>query len=613
VRATQAGRLPHLKPPAPGGARGVLAMDAATRASLEILRARDSDGPTLMQAVDRTLTAGGARLLAARLAAPLTDAAAIAARQDDWVWLAAAPARAPIRAALKRAPDLARALARLALGRLSPRDLGAVRDGLQAAALAAAALEGALPAGLAALTDDLRVDVALLAELTRALVDSPPLREGDGPSVAPDYDGELDAQRRLRDDSRQVIAGLQADYAQRFGAASLRIRHHAQLGYVIEAKGAAARALAAHKDLTLCQTMVDGGRWSTAELAELDARINAAAEGAAARERLVLAHLSALVVRAKDAISAAADALAALDVAQSAASLAEGTGWCRPTVTDDAAFAVVALRHPVVEQALRAARGPDFVANDAQLGPGQRFMLLTGPNMAGKSTFLRQNALAVVLAQAGLPVPAASARIGIADRLFSRVGAADELARGRSTFMVEMTEMASILRQAGPRSFVIVDEIGRGTATWDGLAIAWAVTEALHDQIRCRTIFATHFHELARLADRLPNLRPHTMRVREWKGDVVFLHEVAEGAGGRSYGVQVARLAGVPAPVVARAQRVLTTLERHEDVGALPLFSAASAPPDRLREALDALDPDALSPRAALDALVRLKALAAGG
>ncbi|MBV8616012.1 MAG: DNA mismatch repair protein MutS, partial [Acetobacteraceae bacterium] len=380
-------------------------------------------------------------------------------------------------------------------------------------------------------------------------------------------------------------------------------------------------------ELVLRQSMASGARFTTPELADLDRRITEAAERASARERAIFAHLARQVMAQADGIAAAADALALLDLAQSAASLAAPGDWCRPLVTVDAAFAVKAGRHPVVERALAGQAA--FVPNDCDLSPERRVLLLTGPNMAGKSTFLRQNALLVVLAQAGLPVAAAEARIGVVDRLFSRVGAADDLARGRSTFMVEMTETAAILHQAGPRSLVVVDEIGRGTATLDGLAIAWAVLEALHAAIRCRTIFATHFHELAELADRMPRLRPHTMRVKEWKKSVVFLHEVAEGAAGRSWGVHVAELAGVPAPVVRRAAALLAALEREGGplgaarLSALPLFAgagppapgAASAPvpPEmgQLIQALVALDPDRMSPREALDALYRLKELLA--
>ncbi len=709
VRATQAGRLPRLSPPSATGAAAHLALDPATRASLEITRARDGAGegaadgagPCLLSAVGRTLTAPGARLLARRLAAPLTDVAAIASRQDAWAWLLSEPAAlSGLRTALRGAPDMVRALGRLSLGRGGARDLAAIRDGLAAAGAAAAALAGSVPAALRPDRDALpaaadpvaadraipatsaaRVDLpvqaavpapvasalaasapaasapaagphglaALHTLLARALAAGPVRAAGAEEAVAVGFDGELDGERALRDDSRRVIATLQLDYAQRYRTASLRIRHHAQLGYVIEAPAAAVEALRAHPDLTLRQSMASGARFSSAELAELDRRIAEAAERAGARERAVLARLVADVLAQSAAIAAAGAALAGLDVAQGSARLAEGGRWCRPVVTADLAFCIEAGRHPVVEAALAAAGGPGidraadapFQPNGCDLSPERRVLLLTGPNMAGKSTFLRQNALIVILAQAGLPVPAERARIGVVDRLFSRVGASDDLARGRSTFMVEMTETAAILHQAGPRSLVVVDEIGRGTATLDGLAIAWSVLEALHESCCCRTVFATHFHELAQLGGgsgpvavggvaggRLARMRPHTMRVQEWKGGVVFLHEVAEGAAGRSWGVHVARLAGVPAPVVRRAGLLLSRLEQGQRPGAeLPLFAGLPAPEpvggpgaeaglapagQAVIEALAALDPDALSPRDALEVVYRLRRIAAG-
>jgi DNA mismatch repair protein MutS len=393
--------------------------------------------------------------------------------------------------------------------------------------------------------------------------------------------------------------------------ASLKIRHHAQLGYILEAPAVAVESLRAFPDLTLRQGMANGARFTHPALSDLDRRITEAADRAQARERLVFATLVAATLAEATALADAAAALAVLDVLQSSARLAEGGAWCRPQIEDNEAFCITAGRHPVVEAALATGKSA-FVPNDCDLSPDRRVLLLTGPNMAGKSTYLRQNALIAILAQAGLPVPARAARIGIIDRLFSRVGAADELARGRSTFMVEMTETAAILHQAGPRSLVIVDEIGRGTATLDGLAIAWAVLEALHSQLRCRTIFATHFHELAQLTGTLPRLSPHMMRVREWRGDVVFLHEVAAGAAGRSWGVHVARLAGVPAAVVRRAGTLLASLEKGREpvIADLPLFAAlppADNAPDALRDALDATDPDALSGREALALLYRLK------
>ena len=619
VRATQAGSMPRLMRPQQAGFGTQMMLDAATRASLEITRARDGGGAhTLLAAVDRTLSAPGARLLAMWLSGPLLDPSAIAQRQDGWGWLLLQPqSLARLRTVLRGVPDLTRALGRLSVGRAAPRDLGAVLLALNAAAEVDETLSAA-PLDLGRL----RPDPSLRATLARALAETLPARLDDGGVIAPGFDGELDAERGLRDDSRRVIAGMALDFAQRYGVASLKIRHHQQLGYVIEAPAAAVDQLRAHPDLTLRQAMANGARFSTPELAELDRRISEAAERAAARERAVFASLSQAVLAYSDALGACAETLARLDVLQSCARLAEGGRWCRPAVSDSDAFLVRGGRHPVVEAAL--AGGAAFMPNDCDLSPARRVLLLTGPNMAGKSTFLRQNALMAILAQAGLPVPAESAEIGVVDRLFSRVGAADDLARGRSTFMVEMTETAAILHQAGPRSLVVVDEIGRGTSTLDGLAIAWAVLEALHGQVRCRTIFATHFHELARLAGQMPRLCPHTMRVKEWRGSVVFLHEVAEGAAGRSWGVHVAQLAGVPAATVRRAAALLSALERQghgspaelplfaalPDPGAAPADAAPDSPGDAIIEALSRVDPDRLSPREALDALYALKALA---
>lgn len=622
VRGTQNGALPHLMRPAPRGAAGVLAMDASTRRSLELLRAERGDTrSTLLHAVDRTLTGAGARELAARLAAPLADLAAITARHDAVAHLQADPElRGRLRSALKGAPDMARALARLSLDRFTPRDLAAVRDGLLRAEAMGAALAGRLPVLLA--PDALRPVASPAAELALALAEALPARIEDGGVVAPGYDGQLDALRRLRDDARGAIAAMQMQLAQAWGVAALKIRHHQQMGYLAELPAAAGEKLlrdppklAGELAPQHRQTMSSTLRFTCGALAELDRKLSQAADQAAARERTIAQHLRGLCTQAGAEITAAARAMAALDIHAAAAEL----GWTRPEMTDTCDFSIIQGRHPVVEDALRRAKGPAFVPNDADLSAGQRLCLLTGPNMAGKSTYLRQNALMLVLAQAGLFVPAESARIGVADRLFSRVGASDDLAGGRSTFMVEMTETAAILNQAGPRSFVILDEVGRGTATWDGLAIAWAVLEALHDRLRCRTLFATHFHELTALAGKLPELRLKTMRVREWKGQVVFLHAVGPGAAERSWGVHVARLAGLPRPVLARAEAVLAALEDRARQGGgalsdeLPLFTTRRAEPCHpVLEALAGVEPDKLSPRDAQEVLYRLRSLLDG-
>ena len=621
VRLTQAGTLPRLSRPVPTGAAAQMEMDAATRASLEILRTREGgETLTLFASVNRTLTQAGARALSFWLSAPLTDPAAIAARQDGWGWLIAnAAALTALRLALRGAPDMARALARLSLGRGSPRDVASIRGGLSASREAAAALAGPVPPSVAGTRETLLPAPALADLLSRALAEIVPLRLDEGGVIAPGYDEELDAHRRLRDDSRRVITGMQLDFCQRFGVASLKIRHHAQLGYIIEAPAIAVEGLRAYPDLTLRQGMANGARFTHPDLSDLDRRITEAADRATARERLVFATLVSETLAQAAPLADAAGALALLDVLQSAARLAEGGDWCRPAIEDNEGFCVTAGRHPVVQAAMAQDRTATtaFVPNDCDLSPERRVLLLTGPNMAGKSTYLRQNALIAILAQAGLPAPARAVRLGVIDRLFSRVGAADELARGRSTFMVEMIETAAILHQAGPRSLVIVDEIGRGTATLDGLAIAWAVLEALHSQLRCRTIFATHFHELAQLTGTLPRLCPHMMRVREWRGEVVFLHEVAPGAAGRSWGVHVARLAGVPAGVVRRAGVLLAGLEktRAPMIEELPLFAAlpaAESQADPVHAALDALDPESLTGREALALVYRLKDIREG-
>ncbi|MFN6954465.1 MAG: DNA mismatch repair protein MutS [Acetobacteraceae bacterium] len=619
-----AGPLPRLDPPAPQGGAGLLAMDAATRRSLDILKAERGDARnSLLAAVDRTLSAGGRRELAARLAAPLADIAAIRARQAEAEALAAdAPLADALRARLRGLPDLERALARLSVGRFAPRDLAAIRDGLLAAeAIAARLAEAPLPPATTPAPP-----AGLGPELARALADPLPARAEEGGVIARGYDGELDALRALRDDARGAVAALQRDLAQAWGVAGLKIRHHQQFGYLAELPSAAGEKLLRappKTDAALApihrQSMANAQRFTCQALAALDRRIAEAAEQAARREAAAVAHLVRATLAQGAAIAATARALAALDVAAASAALLATRRWTLPAVSEGREFVLEQARHPVVEAALARARGPAFVPNDLDLSPGRRLMLLTGPNMAGKSTFLRQAALAVILAQSGLPVPAAAARIGLVDRLFSRVGAADDIAEGRSTFMVEMTETAAILNQATDRSLVVLDEVGRGTATWDGLAIAWAVVEALHDRLRCRGIFATHFRELTALAGKLPDLACARMLVADHKGQVVFQHLVGPGVADRSWGLHVARLAGVPRPVLARAGAVLAALEARAEgldpvADELPLFGTAPRPqppvepPSPALAILDATDPDSLSPREALEILYRLKA-----
>ncbi|MDE8349179.1 MAG: DNA mismatch repair protein MutS [Acidocella sp.] len=609
VKATQMGAMPRLSRPVSAGGSGQLLMDAATRASLEITRARNgAEAGSLLGAVKRTVSAAGARKLASWLAAPITDLAALQARQTGWLALRNAPAAFEgLRICLRGAPDLARALARIALNRAGPRDLAAVRGALAAATQAAALL----PTGIAILdtaANALAAAPGLAETLARALAEPAPLKLEEGSAIKPGFDGELDAERRLRDDTRQVIAAFQTELATRYGVASLKIRHHAQLGYVLEAPAVAVETLRENPELILRQSMVNGARFTHPELSALDQRISEAASRAMVREKIVFTWLIAQVLAVAQALADCAEALALLDVLQSAAALAANNRWCQPALSDDEAFEITAGRHPVVEAALPP--GVGFVPNHCDLSPPQRLMLLTGPNMAGKSTYLRQNALLTILAQSGLPVPAEAMQLGLVDRLFSRVGGADDLASGRSTFMVEMIEAAAILHQAGPKSFVIVDEIGRGTGTRDGLAIAQAVLEALHGNIRCRAIFATHFHELCQLSEALPRLQPCTMRVKEWRGEVVFMHEVAPGAAQRSWGVHVARLAGVPETVSKRAEMLLKAAERTGPApGMLPLFASTETAADSAIETeLAALDPDKMTPREAHAALYELRA-----
>ncbi|BBK34810.1 DNA mismatch repair protein MutS [Stella humosa] len=630
VRLTQLGRAPRLQPPRRVETSAILLIDPASRRNLELFETLSGERRgSLLATLDRTLTGAGARRLAADLAAPSTDPAAIGRRLDMVAALVADPdLRRDLRAALAAVPDIERSVQRLALGRGGPRDLAALRDGLVAADRLAQRLDGPgfppLPEGLVACRTDLGDHRALVERLAAALAADLPLLARDGGFVAPGHDGDLDALRALRDDSRRMIAGLQARYAGETGIASLKIRHNNVLGYYVETTATHADKLRPADGFIHRQTMASAMRFTTVELGELESRIASAADRALALELEIFDRLAAAVLAEAAPIGTAAAALARLDVAAALAERAVEGGWTRPEIDSSLDFAVTGGRHPVVEAALAADAGA-FVANDCGLGPGGRLWLLTGPNMAGKSTFLRQNALIAILAQVGCFVPAASARIGVVDRLFSRVGAADDLARGRSTFMVEMVETAAILNQATARSFVILDEIGRGTATHDGLAIAWATVEHLHDANRCRALFATHYHELTALAARLPDLACHTMRVKEWQGSVIFLHAVAPGAADRSYGIHVARLAGLPPAAVARAETVLAALEKGETSGAaarlaedLPLFAVLREAPARppappaaspVETALAGFDIDGLSPREALDRLYQLKAL----
>jgi DNA mismatch repair protein MutS len=657
IELTQKGRLPRLAPPRRIEEGAVMAIDAATRRNLELTRSLAGERKgSLLAVIDRTVTGAGARLLASHLAGPLTDPAAIVERLDMVAFFVEnEAARLGVRERLKRCPDLERALSRLTVGRGGPRDLANLRDGLaEAAPLRLAIAEGQaaafeVPEGIAACARGLGDHGALVETLAGALASELPVQVRDGGFIRTGFAPQLDEQIKLRDESRRLVAGLETKHREETATPSLKIRHNNVLGWFIEVTATHAEKLMAktgtNGPFIHRQTMANAVRFTTAELGELEERIARAAERALAIELEIFHELVALAVGQAEAVATAAGAMAALDVAAGLGTLAIARRYSRPVVDQSLAFAIKGGRHPVVEAALERTNETAFVANDCHLnvvasaadGTGEgaanggaaegsgRLWLLTGPNMAGKSTFLRQNALIAILAQMGSYVPAEAARIGVVDRLFSRVGAADDLARGRSTFMVEMVETAAILNQAGERALVILDEIGRGTATFDGLSIAWAAIEHLHEVNRARALFATHYHELTVLTARLDALACHTMRVKEWQGDVVFLHEVAAGAADRSYGIHVARLAGLPASVVERAEAVLHVLEADEQSGDLarladdlPLFTAGAderggtGAAAEIEAELAAVNPDELSPRAALEMVYRLVALQRG-
>ncbi len=668
VELTQKGNLPRIAPPRRIDDGAAMEIDAQTRRNLELNQGIGGGRPgSLLDVIDRTKTGAGGRLVANVLAAPLTDAAEINRRLDAVAWFAddSGAARSPrdmVIETLDGTPDMERALARVSLDRNGPRDLAAVHDGLKAAmALKAALMEGANaslappPPLVRQWIADLGDHEAIIGLFGRALAADLPLLARDGGFVAAAFDAALDESRQLRDEGRRLIANLEKRYRDCTAIANLRIRHNNVLGYFIEVRAnqgdglmTAAGPEGQDHYFHHRQTLASAVRFNSEELVDLEARIARSADRALAQELEIFASLNGEVKQGADSIALAARALAWFDVAAGFAALARDAGFSRPCVDDSLAFRVTGGRHPVVEYFMRARGAAAFVPNDCDLTSNavksddhpddqkdgaeprsaSRLWLVTGPNMAGKSTFLRQNALIAILAQIGCFVPAARAHIGVVDRLFSRVGAADDLARGRSTFMVEMVETAAILNQAGPRAMVILDEIGRGTATFDGLSIAWATIEHLHEVNGCRGLFATHYHELTQLSARLSELSNHTMEVREWKGDVVFLHTVGPGTADRSYGIHVARLAGLPETALTRAEEVLAVIEQGEKADAvsrladdLPLFAAApmgaapkAAPgPSPLELALAEINADELSPRDALELIYRLKGLAGAG
>lgn len=634
---TQRGKLPLLRAPLKEAAGGLMQIDAATRRNLEITQALSGGREgSLLAAVDRTVTAAGARLLERRLSGPSRDLGVISTRLEAVRFLKDQPSlREALRAELRRVPDMDRALSRLALDRGGPRDLTAIRAGISGALRVSDMLVVGVPPLLATAARALVGHEVLSALLEEALVAEPPLLVRDGGFVATGFDAELDETRQLRDEGRGVVAGMQADYIAATGIQSLKIKHNNVLGYFIETTTTHADKMFApplSETFIHRQTTANQVRFTTLPLSEIETRILNAGNHAVEIEKRHYEAFRAAVLQESGPISGAARALAEIDLAAALADLAAAEDWVEPEVDASHAFVVQGGRHPVVERALRRQGAGPFVANDCALTEETTpaIWLLTGPNMAGKSTFLRQNALIALLAQAGSFVPARRAHIGVVSQLFSRVGASDDLARGRSTFMVEMVETAAILNQADDRALVILDEIGRGTATYDGLSIAWATLEHLHGANRCRALFATHYHEMTNLASKLDGVENATVAVKEWEGDLVFLHEVRKGAADRSYGVQVARLAGLPAAVIDRARSVLEALESGEREGAgrqkaliddLPLFrvtphaapAKAVSRESQVEARLRAVHPDELTPKEALALIYELAEMAKGG
>jgi len=629
IKLTQKGRMPPLQRPHRFSREDTLEIDAATRINLELTKTTSGayEG-SLISVIDRTVSAVGGRLLAARLSAPLTDVATIRARYDAVSWfIDQTSCRQNVRSFLREASDIERAETRLIMGRGGPRDIAAIRSGLEVGRKIFSILTeaGETPTEITDTRRHLILKTDLIGELTHALETELPLLARDGGFIQAGYNAELDQLRGLRDESRKHITRLQVQYANETEISSLKIRHNNVLGYYVEVTAAQSANMPAATDSKFIhrQTLTNSQRYTTVELGELQGRLAQAGERALALENELFDKLVAKILEQAQEIVMVARSLAVLDVSAALASLSIENSYVRPTVDDSHIFSITAGRHPVVETTASGNLVGEFVSNDLFFTDTQKLWLLTGPNMAGKSTFLRQNALIAILAQIGSFVPAENAHIGVVDRLFSRVGASDDLARGHSTFMVEMIETATILNQATNRSLVILDEIGRGTATFDGLSIAWATLEHLHEVNGCRTLFATHFQELTSLTSRLEAMACYTMRIKEWDGEVIFLHEVTAGAADRSYGIHVAKLAGLPSSVIARSREVLKILEEEDQCGELgklsdnlPLFSVNSSSPSSSRQsaverALCDINPDALSPREALDLLYQLKELSA--
>lgn len=629
VENTQKGKMPRIARPVKILSSQYMEIDAATRHNLDLL-----DGPrgsTLISVLDRTVSGAGARLLANRLANPLLNVEKINARLDVVeFFFKHQEVREKIRAVLKSCPDIERAVSRLGVGRGGPRDLLSIGVTLGSLPKLKTLIEtfkpidvvDELPSAVAKVLQKFGNHTMLVNMLANALWvenrnNELPLLARDGDFIKAGYSPELDAVRDLKNKGHNYILNLQSKYVQQTGIEHLKIKYNNVIGYFIEIPNKEAAQVLGNPEFIHRQSVLNAARFTTVELTELENQIRGAAEKALALELAVFDDLVHSVLLAADDITRTANALAELDVGAALADLAEENNYCRPEIDDSYAFEIVDGRHPVVEEAIRRSHEGSFVGNNCSLDvESNRIWLITGPNMAGKSTFLRQNAIIAIMAQMGSFVPAKSAHIGYVDKVFSRVGASDDLARGRSTFMVEMVETASILNRADHRSFVILDEIGRGTATFDGLSIAWAVVEYLHEVNKCRALFATHYHELTDLTGRLKSMSLHCMKIKEFKGEVIFLHEVIEGAADRSYGIHVAKLAGLPPKVLERAEQVLAELEKDKRQNnfsgldlELPLFSFAPKEEKKspvLKE-LEQINPDDLTAREALQKLYDLK------
>lgn len=641
VENTQKGRLPRLELPVRVIGEELMEIDSSTRRSLELLTPAGTNSISLLKVIDKTVTGIGGRLLAARLAAPTMNLKEINDRLDCVTFFIDNPGvRHEIRAAMRQCLDMERAVQRLSLGRGGPRDLFDLAESLKLIPriqIAVTMFTNFQPDSVYALPPKALFDIAngffdhsLLAEsISQVLLtdrNELPVLARNGGFIRPGAYPPLDYLKDIKTESEAKCKELQEVYAKETGVSALKIKNNSVIGYFVEVPSKFADKILENKKFIHRQSVLNAVRFTTEELSKLENEVNTSLERALEMEQQIFTELTEHALAQADAIRRSAERIAALDVASALAELAAEYNYVRPIVNDSLDFEIIEGRHPVVENVMKKEGTGSFVGNNCVLNTQtDRIWLLTGPNMAGKSTFLRQNALIAIMAQMGSYVPAKSAKIGVIDKIFSRVGASDDLARGRSTFMVEMVETAAILNRAGERSFVILDEIGRGTATFDGLSIAWAVVEQLAEINKCRTIFATHYHELTKLYNRLAGLSLHCMKIKEFNGDVVFMHEVVEGAADRSYGIHVAKLAGLPELTIRRAEQVLGLLEEEKQnkiltavEDDLPLFNTLKesikeepqiAIKSAVEEELKVTDIDNLSPREALAKLYELKEL----